>query len=159
VPFIFEFLNRNLPGFSKDVVILNCGLHYRELDSGISLDLNNFAVYRAAIQRSGSWKMPLVVWADTLPRHFSTVSGGYAKGHENDTCRAFSPQVGPRGPHNVISDPFIGNISDLHLKLWDVSRDLYYAHFNVGDCTHYCRPGVQELSVYRLYQLLSHEFT
>jgi hypothetical protein len=155
--FIFEFLNRNFPDFSSDIVIFNYGLHFWTTNSTLSNYLANFAEYRMAIKQSGSWDMPLTVWADTLPRHFSTPTGAWQSGGdlEHDTCQAHGPQVlGTRGPHNAISDPFVANISDLHLRLWELASPHWSAHFKPGDCTHFCRPSVQELSVFQLYRLL-----
>jgi hypothetical protein len=159
LPFVFEFLNRNFPDFASDIVIFNYGLHYELVKSPLPRDLATFAVYRDAIKRSGSWNMPLTVWIDTLPQHFSTPTGAFRRGAglENDTCQAFGPAtLGNRGAYNALSDSFIGNVSDLHLDVWDIASPFHYAHYGTkpGDCSHYCRPGVPELVVYQLYRLL-----
>jgi hypothetical protein len=162
LPFVFEFLNRNFADFGSDVVIFNYGLHYEWVKPSLPRDLANFALYRAAIKRSGSWDLPLTVWIDTLPQHFSTWDSSFKRGLglENDTCRALGLTApGDHGPFNALSAPLIGNISDLHLQVWDLASPFHYAHYKPGDCSHYCRPGVPELLIFQLYKLLSgHEF-
>lgn len=158
LPFLFEFLNRVFPTFSTDVVIFNYGLHYELVKSPLPRDLVNFAAYRAAIKTSGTWDMPLTIWIDTFPQHFSTPTGVFKRksGLDNDTCRPFeTDSIGNRGAYNALSDPYIANVSDLHLAIWGIASPFHYAHYKPGDCSHYCRPGVPELMVYQLYRLLS----
>jgi len=159
LPFVFEFLNHIFPKFASDVVIFNYGLHYEWFKSNLPRDLASFAVYRAAVKQSGAWVMPLTVWIDTLPQHFSTHTGEYkrASGLENDTCRDIvSTAPGDfMGPYNALSAQLIANISDLHLSVWNQTRPLHYGHYRAGDCSHYCRPGPHELNIYQMYRLFS----
>lgn len=157
LPFMFEFLNRNFAGFPSDIVIFNYGAHFWTTNSTLADYLGKFALYRTAIKENGGLDMPLTVWADTLPRHFSTTTGEYRPGAglEADRCRALPPSSqDDTGAHNAIAAPFVANMSDLHLKLWNLARPLHWGHFRIGDCTHYCRPGLPELEVYALYKLL-----
>lgn len=173
--FIFEFLNRHSPHFAKDVVLINEGLHHGTDDnSTLPTHLNAFRRYRAAVQRTGSWTMPRMIWVDTLAQHFSTPDGTYCRIPEgalvNDTCRAIPLSAfgeDESGPHNALAAPFVRGISDLHLEpdAPAVSHRSSAMAFAEGttpqkrDCTHYCIPGAPQLWIFEVFRLLSrHEF-
>ncbi|KDD73500.1 hypothetical protein H632_c2115p1, partial [Helicosporidium sp. ATCC 50920] len=67
-------LQRLSADVSRDVVVLNTGLHYRDVAS-LRRDLAALADWRAA---RGPEKRPAMVWMDVPPQHFSAPTGEWA---------------------------------------------------------------------------------
>ncbi|KAI9001750.1 hypothetical protein DFJ74DRAFT_775454 [Hyaloraphidium curvatum] len=156
LPYTLEILARAVPHFSSDVFAFNLGVHYRPAQWQLAPDLRVLAKYRAkAREAMGGGYLPRMVWLDTAPQHFSTAGGDYdpARNLSADPCSPFSRgrlESADRGTFNALSDPLVQSISDAHARTWEMAKRASHAHRRVGDCTHYCRPGVPELWVYAL---------
>lgn len=160
--YVMEILAHAIPEFRHDVVVFNFGVHYRPVPYLLIKDLQAVADYREEVRNTmGPGRLPLTLWIDTAPQHFSTAQGGYDpdKNMTTDKCAPFSDERlainADRGEFNAVSDPYLASVSDAHVRTWDMSKRAYFAHNRVGDCTHYCRPGVPELWIYALTKTLA----
>lgn len=159
--YTMEILARAIPMFRHHVVVFNVGLHYRPTPYLLSQDMQTLAKYRQHIRRTmGDDYLPLTLWIDTPPQHFSTPRGEYdtRQNLTTDVCSPFDAERlagNDRGTFNSLSDDFVLNVSDAHVRTWDLAKGNHFSHLRPGDCTHYCRPGVPELWTYALTKTLA----
>lgn len=165
--YTMELLAHAIPMFRHHVVVFNVGVHYSSKMYQLSRDLDAVAKYRQVVRQAmGNDSLPLMLWIDTAPQHVSTPPGEYdsRKNVTSDMCSPFSDAQltsTNRGTFNAISDDFVFNISDAHVRTWELAKRSYFSHSpRVGDssyddCTDYCRPGVPELWVYMLTKTLA----
>jgi hypothetical protein len=154
--YTMEILSRAIPHFRHHFLAFNFGLHYRPTPWQLERDLVDLAEFRLKMRETmGADYLPRMIWIDTPPQHFTTPRGEYEAGKNltTDACAPYDKtrlERNDRGMFNTISDSLIANISDAHAQTWDFAKRSWFAHMRVGDCTHYCRPGVPELWVYAL---------
>lgn len=160
--YTLEILARAIPQFQHHILAFNVGLHYRNTPWQLGRDLTDLAAFRARMREAMGPDdyLPKMIWIDTPPQHFSLPRGEYlhTKNTTADPCSPYDAarlERNDRGMFNSISDAFVANISDAHAQTWDLAKRSYFAHARVGDCTHYCRPGVPELWVYALTEALA----
>lgn len=148
-------LQRLSADVSRDVVVLNTGLHYRDVAS-LRRDLAALADWRAA---RGPEKRPAMVWMDVPPQHFSAPTGEWAQGG-NMTCRPLEAwyqgnEAVRRGNHrNVAAEGLWKSIADARLATFNASVPLWDSH-KPGECTHWCSPGAYHLWLHLLNKQLA----
>lgn len=136
--YALELLARAIPNFLKHVVIFNLGLHYQEKRYLLSRDLQAIADYRHHVRLTmGESFLPMTLWIDTPPQHFSLPRGMYdsRRNLTGDSCLSYDDAFfarGDRGPFNAISDDYVSNVSDAHVQAWDLAERSYFAHLHAG---------------------------
>lgn len=161
--YAMEILTRAIPQFRHDVVLFNVGLHYQAAihRPNLARDLQALADYRQHVRTTmGEGFLPLTLWIDTPPQHFSLPKGEYdlSKNLTADMCAPFDEERiarGDRSAFNKVSDDYIANISDAHVKTWGVAERSHFSHLGSGDCTHFCGPGVPELWAFVLAKTIA----
>ncbi|KAL4448513.1 hypothetical protein ABPG75_005732 [Micractinium tetrahymenae] len=118
-------------------------------------------------------EMPIMIWRDHSPQHFSWEHGEYPHPEEqpklkDGTCRRLPVELQPDGNltgndtnvlaggwRNIVSLP-IWKASGIPIShTWNDTVVLHEGHTKPWDCTHFCSPGVYNIWIWSLWRSIA----
>ncbi|KAL4425218.1 hypothetical protein ABPG75_009234 [Micractinium tetrahymenae] len=164
-------LMEHVPGFERDLLVYNSGLHYFEFD-GPSVCSNTTCAapgpgsrylreleQLAAFREAHAGQLPASVWMDTSPQHFPR-TGYYVGEFHAEQCLPWQaweegePLARRGGMWNVAAAPFVPRLADAHLRTWEPSVHFWATHMP-AECTHWCHPSAYHVWLAMLNRLLA----
>ena len=133
-----------------DVVVYNAGLHKNDR-TRLYQQLDNFG--RELLAQRGRHSLPRWVYVTTVTQHFATSDGQYSNGRRSKRCQPSIPS-NPR-LESELSVLREGVNVDRILRVDDLDAGaLHVGAYDGSDCTHYCMPGVPDVTAHRLLELV-----
>ena len=139
-----QFLGRD------DVVVYNAGLHKNDR-TRLYQQLDSFG--RELLAQRGRHSLPRWVYVTTVTQHFATSDGQYSNGRRSKRCQPSIPS-NPRleSELSVLREGV--NVNRI-LRVDDLDAGaLHVGAYDGSDCTHYCMPGVPDVTAHRLLELV-----
>jgi len=133
-----------------DVVVYNAGLHENDR-TRLYQQLDSFG--RELLAQRGRHSLPRWVYVTTVTQHFATSDGQYSNGRRSKRCQPSIPS-NPR-LESELSVLREGVNVDRILRVDDLDAGaLHVGAYDGSDCTHYCMPGVPDVTAHRLLELV-----
>ena len=126
------------------------GLHKNDR-TRLYQQLDNFG--RELLAQRGRHPLPRWVYVTTVTQHFATSDGQYSNGRRSKRCQPSIPS-NPR-LESELSVLREGVNVDRILRVDDLDAGaLHVGAYDGSDCTHYCMPGVPDVTAHRLLELV-----
>ena len=132
-------------------VVLNFGLHNPTLD--VSPLRRVISGLKGELPTTTQ-----LIWRESSPQHFANPGGVFSRDKLGIACAPIKDSATYLG--NAINKAYEQVIREHALpviRIWDDTRPFHFAHA-VGECTHYCQPGISDYWSERLRILLQQQF-
>ncbi|XRB17780.1 hypothetical protein RI054_16g76250 [Pseudoscourfieldia marina] len=126
-------------------VVMNFGLH------NPSLDISAFAKLLSLLKLPSSTQL---IWKETAPQHFANPGGVFSREKLGVACAKIDEfSFDKANAINMAYEKVTSTYRLPTLRIWNDTRPFHQAHA-VGECTHYCEPGIPDYWVEKLRVLL-----
>lgn len=136
------------PSLRKDVLLINCGLHYFKAAANrydVELYKQHLRLVTEFVEQHRQELPKALIWLTTPPQHFTANQFGTFEvkpGKAHLQCGPLNgqlPEIQQGGWYNMIASDYVRRMQVL--DTWQFAWDLHQVHLLTGDCTHSCLPG------------------